>query len=45
MAGNLLQREVTAQDVAEAFLYLAKANKTTAAVVTVDGGNIAAALR
>ena len=45
MAGNLLKREVTADDVAEAFLYLAKANKTTAAVVTVDGGNIAAALR
>lgn len=45
MSGNLLHREVTARDVAEAFLYLAKAEKTTAAVVTVDGGNIAAALR
>ena len=45
MAGNLLQREVTAEDVAEAFLYLARAHKTTAAVITVDGGNIAAALR
>jgi rhamnose utilization protein RhaD (predicted bifunctional aldolase and dehydrogenase)/NAD(P)-dependent dehydrogenase (short-subunit alcohol dehydrogenase family) len=45
MAGNLLKREVTADDVADAFVYLAKAAKTTAAVVTVDGGNIAAALR
>ena len=45
MAGNLLNREVMAEDVADAFVYLAKAAKTTAAVVTVDGGNIAAALR
>jgi rhamnose utilization protein RhaD (predicted bifunctional aldolase and dehydrogenase)/NAD(P)-dependent dehydrogenase (short-subunit alcohol dehydrogenase family) len=43
--GNLLQREVKADDVAEAFLSLALAEKTTAAVLTVDGGNIAAALR
>jgi rhamnulose-1-phosphate aldolase/alcohol dehydrogenase len=45
MKGNLLGREVTADDVARAFVDLAKADKTTAAVVTVDGGNIAAALR
>jgi rhamnulose-1-phosphate aldolase/alcohol dehydrogenase len=45
MAGNLLKREVTAADVADAFVYLAGANKTTAAVVTVDGGNIEASLR
>jgi len=45
MAGNLLRQEVRATDVAEAFVYLAKAARTTAAVVTVDGGNIAAALR
>jgi len=45
MSGNLLGREVTARDVAEAFVYLATANKTTAAVITVDGGNIEAALR
>jgi len=45
MAGNLLGREVTAADVAEAFLALALARKTTGAVLTVDGGNIAAALR
>jgi rhamnose utilization protein RhaD (predicted bifunctional aldolase and dehydrogenase)/NAD(P)-dependent dehydrogenase (short-subunit alcohol dehydrogenase family) len=45
MAGNLLGREVTADDVARAFVALALAEKTTAAVLTVDGGNIAAALR
>jgi len=43
--GNLLRREVKAADVADAFVALALAHKTTAAVVTVDGGNIAAALR
>jgi rhamnose utilization protein RhaD (predicted bifunctional aldolase and dehydrogenase)/NAD(P)-dependent dehydrogenase (short-subunit alcohol dehydrogenase family) len=45
MGGNLLGLEVTADDVAEAFVSLAKAMKTTGAVITVDGGNIAAALR
>ena len=45
MAGNLLGLEVTADDVAQAFVSLARAPKTTGAVVTVDGGNIAAALR
>lgn len=45
MSGNLLGREVRAEDVAEAFLSLALARKTTGAVLTVDGGNIAAALR
>ncbi len=45
MSGNLLKREVTAEDVADAFVYLATASKTTAAVVTVDGGNIEASLR
>ena len=45
MGGNLLGLEVTAEDVAQAFVSLAKATKTTGAVVTVDGGNIAAALR
>ena len=42
---NLLQREVQAVDVADAFVALALARKTTGAVLTVDGGNIAAALR
>ncbi len=45
MAGNLLGREVTAEDVAAAFLHLALAPATTAAVLTVDGGNIEASLR
>ncbi len=45
MAGNLLGREVTAEDVAQAFLQLALARNTTAAISTVDGGNIAAAPR
>jgi rhamnose utilization protein RhaD (predicted bifunctional aldolase and dehydrogenase)/NAD(P)-dependent dehydrogenase (short-subunit alcohol dehydrogenase family) len=45
MSGNLLHREVTAEDVAQAFLAQAVALKTTADVTTVDGGNIAAALR
>jgi rhamnose utilization protein RhaD (predicted bifunctional aldolase and dehydrogenase)/NAD(P)-dependent dehydrogenase (short-subunit alcohol dehydrogenase family) len=45
MRGNLLGREVTAEDVAQAFLAQALALKTSADVTTVDGGNIAAALR
>ncbi len=45
MSGNLLGREVTPDDVAQAFLAQALALKTTADVTTVDGGNIAAALR
>ena len=45
MRGNLLGREVAAEDVAQAFLSQALALKTTADVTTVDGGNIAAALR
>ncbi len=45
MSGNLLNAEVTAADVAQAFLALAKAAKTTGHIETVDGGNIAAALR
>lgn len=45
MGGNLLGREVEARDVAEAFVALALARRTTAHVMTVDGGNIEAALR
>ncbi len=44
-SGNLLGREVKAADVAQAFVDLALARKSTGAVMTVDGGNIAAALR
>jgi rhamnose utilization protein RhaD (predicted bifunctional aldolase and dehydrogenase)/NAD(P)-dependent dehydrogenase (short-subunit alcohol dehydrogenase family) len=45
MAGNLLGQEVRAEDVAQAFLHQALAERTTADVTTVDGGNIEAALR
>lgn len=39
---NLLAREVTSRDVADAFAWLAQARATTGCVVTVDGGNAAA---
>jgi rhamnose utilization protein RhaD (predicted bifunctional aldolase and dehydrogenase)/NAD(P)-dependent dehydrogenase (short-subunit alcohol dehydrogenase family) len=42
---NLLRREVTADDVAQAFLSLALSHSTTGCVITVDGGNIAASPR
>ena len=45
MKGNLLLKEVKAEDVAKAFFHLAISKKTTGAVLTVDGGNIAASLR
>ncbi|MFD0986668.1 bifunctional aldolase/short-chain dehydrogenase [Methyloligella solikamskensis] len=45
MGGNLLGSEVLADDVAQAFLTLAKARSTTGHIEVVDGGNIAAALR
>ncbi len=45
MAGNLIRREVEARHVADAFVALALAERTTAHVMTVDGGNIEAALR
>jgi len=42
LSGNLLSEEVYAEDVAQAFLSLAQARKTTGAVFPVDGGNPAA---
>jgi len=45
MRGNLLLNEVKAEDVAKAFFHLATSKKTTGAVLTVDGGNIAASMR
>jgi NAD(P)-dependent dehydrogenase (short-subunit alcohol dehydrogenase family) len=45
MSGNLLGKEVTPEDVAQAFVHQALEAKTTADVTTVDGGNIAAILR
>ena len=44
-AGNLLKCEVEARHVADAFVMLASSERTTAHVVTVDGGNIEASLR
>jgi len=45
MAGNLLRQEVTAEDVAQAFVFAALMRRTTGAVITVDGGNVAAMVR
>ena len=45
MRGNLVGREVLASDVAAAFVHLAKARTSTGAVLTVDGGNVAAMMR
>ena len=45
MTGNLLNKEVTAEHVADAFTALACAESTTGHVMTVDGGNIEASLR
>ncbi|PDS48526.1 bifunctional aldolase/short-chain dehydrogenase [Rhizobium anhuiense] len=45
MRGNLVGREVTGADVAAAFVHLAKARASTGAVLTVDGGNVAAMMR
>jgi len=45
MTGNLLGVEVTPDDVADAFVHQVLQMKSTANVTTVDGGNIAAALR
>jgi len=39
---NLLRRETTADDVADAFAWLARAEGTTGTVIPVDGGNPAA---
>ena len=45
MAGNLLGEEVTAADVAAAFVHLALMDKVNAAVITIDGGTMATSLR
>ena len=42
---NLLQQEVYGIDVAQGFLNLALAEKTTGSIITIDGGNIAASPR
>ena len=43
--GNLLKKEVKPEDVADAFFHLSISYKTTACIITVDGGNIEASLR
>ena len=45
LSNNLLKKSVLAEDVAEAFYTLSVSKKTTAAILTVDGGNIEASLR
>ncbi len=42
---NLLQKEVFDTDVAQGFLNLALAEKTTGSILTIDGGNISASPR
>ena len=45
MRGNLLKSEVYPKDVSNAFISLALMEKTTGAILTVDGGNVAAMVR
>jgi rhamnose utilization protein RhaD (predicted bifunctional aldolase and dehydrogenase)/NAD(P)-dependent dehydrogenase (short-subunit alcohol dehydrogenase family) len=45
MTNNLLAKEVEAKHVAEGFLSLALAKRTSAHILTIDGGNIEASLR
>ena len=45
MTNNLLAKEVEAKHVAEGFLSLALTNRTSAHILTIDGGNIEASLR
>ena len=45
LGGDLLGRAVRAGDVAAAFVMLARSERTTGAVLPVDGGNMAAAPR
>ena len=45
LKGNLLKKQVLAEDVADAFYNLSISEKTTAAVFSVDGGNIEASMR
>ena len=45
MGNNLLKREVEAHHVGDAFVAMATSDRTTAHIMTVDGGNIEASLR
>jgi len=45
LSNNLLQKEVLAKDVANAFFVQSLLKKTTGNIITVDGGNIEASVR
>jgi len=45
LAGNLIGKEVEARHVAEGFVALAQSHRTSSHILTVDGGNVEAALR
>ena len=45
LSNNLLETQVLAEDVAQAFFAQTLLKKTTANIITVDGGNIEASLR
>tara|TARA_B100000965_G_scaffold382901_1_gene381628 strand:+ start:2834 stop:4951 length:2118 start_codon:yes stop_codon:yes gene_type:complete len=45
MSGNLLNEEVLAKDVSQAFISLSLMEKTTGTILTVDGGNVSAMVR
>tara|TARA_Y100000992_G_C21264313_1_gene493071 strand:+ start:138 stop:2162 length:2025 start_codon:yes stop_codon:yes gene_type:complete len=45
MNSNLLGKQVLPEDIADAFFHLSISKKTTASILTVDGGNIEASLR
>jgi rhamnose utilization protein RhaD (predicted bifunctional aldolase and dehydrogenase)/NAD(P)-dependent dehydrogenase (short-subunit alcohol dehydrogenase family) len=44
-SANLMKKEVTADHVARAFVHLALSERSSAATLTVDGGNVEASLR
>lgn len=45
LAGNLVGKEVEARHVADGFVALAQSHRTTGHILTIDGGNVEAALR
>ena len=45
LSGNLIGREVEARHVADGFVALSQSYRTTGHILTIDGGNVEAALR
>ena len=45
LAGNLMGKEVEAKHVADGFLALSQSHRTSGHILTIDGGNVEAALR